>query len=310
MKHPIRSRHVKTIALFLALSALALPAHAAELTGTLKKIKDSNRIVLGVRDGGPPFSYIDNNQAYIGYTIDICGKIVDAIKAEVGAPDLKVEMLPITSSTRIPLMTNGTIDLECGSTTNNPDRQKQVTFTNAHFVTASRFASKKAQKIETIDDLKGKSVVSVAGSVNIVQINRLNAERKLGLTIQTAKDTVEAFLLLETDRAAAFVMDDVQLSILIALSKDPAAYTISHEAFGPPEPYGIMLRRDDAPFKAVVDRTTADLYRSPEIGAIYRKWFESPVPPKGINYRFPMPAELKRAFAHPTDSPDPAAYKG
>lgn len=206
-------------------------------------------------------------------------------------------------------MTNGTIDLGGGSTTNNPDRQRQVTFTSAHFVTASRFASRMAQKIGTIDDLKGRSVVSVAGSATIVQINRLNAERKPGLTIQTGKDTVEAFLLRETDRAAAFVMDDVQLSIRIALSKDPAADTISHEAFGPPEPYGIMLRRDDEPFKAMVDRTTADLYRNPEIGAIYRKWFESPVPPKGINDRFPMPAERKRAFAHPTDGPDPAAYK-
>ncbi|ACL61541.1 amino acid ABC transporter substrate-binding protein [Methylobacterium nodulans] len=297
------------LAMALAMPVAAAPTGAGELTGTLKKIKDSNRIVLGVRDGGPPFSYIDNDQKYVGYTIDICDKIIDAIKKEINAPTLQVEMNPVTSSTRIPLMTNGTIDLECGSTTNNPERQKQVTFTNAHFVTTSRFASKKAQNINKIDDLKGKTVVSVAGSTNLVQINKVNSERKLGLTIQAAKDTVEAFLLLETDRAAAFVMDDVQLSILIALSKDPAAYTISEDAFALPEPYGIMLRRNDEPFKAVVDRATADLYRSPEIAAIYKKWFESPVPPKGINYRFPMPAELRRAFEHPTDSPDPASYK-
>ena len=284
-------------------------ASAGELTGTLQKIKASNTIVLGVRDGGPPFSYIDNDQKYVGYTIDICGKIVDAVRKELDAPNLRVEMLPITSSTRIPLMTNGTIDLECGSTTNNAERLKQVAFTNSHFVTASRFASKKALGIKTIDDLKGKSIVSVAGSVNIVQIAKVNAERKLNLNVQGAKDTVEAFLMLESDRSAAYVMDDVQLSVLIALSKNPAAYTISDEAFGPPEPYGIMLRKNDEPFKALVDRTTADLYRSPEIVAIYRKWFESPVPPKGINYNFPMPAELKHAFAHPTDSPDPAAYK-
>ncbi|MFE1602162.1 amino acid ABC transporter substrate-binding protein [Methylobacterium sp. ID0610] len=301
---------MRLLGIALAMAVAAAPAAAAELTGTLKKIKDGNRIVLGVRDGGPPFSYIENDGRYIGYTIDICGRIVDAIKAEINAPDLRVEMNPITSSTRIPLMTNGTIDLECGSTTNNPERQKQVAFTNAHFVTASRFASKKAHNIKTIDDLKGKTVVSVAGSTNIVQINKVNGERKLGLNIQAAKDTVEAFLLLETDRAAAFVMDDVQLSVLIALSKDPAAYTISEEAFGQPEPYGIMLRRNDEPFKAVVDRATAALYRSPAITAIYDKWFQSPVPPKGINYRFPMPAELKRAFENPTDSPDPAAYKG
>lgn len=300
---------IRLVSLIAALAIAAGPASAADLTGTLKKIKDSNKIVLGVRDGGPPFSYIDNNQKYVGYTIDICSKIVDAVKKEIDAPDLKVEMNPVTSSSRIPLMGNGTIDLECGSTTNNPERQRQVTFTNAHFVTASRFASKKSQNIKSIDDLKGKSVVSVSGSTNIIQLNKINAERKLGLNIQAAKDTVEAFLLLETDRAAAFVMDDVQLSILIALSKDPAAYTISEEAFGPPEPYGIMLRRNDEPFKAVVDRATADLYRSPEMKAIYDKWFLSPVPPRGINYNFPMPVELKRVFENPTDSPDPAKYK-
>jgi glutamate/aspartate transport system substrate-binding protein len=285
------------------------PAAADELTGTLKKVKDANRIVLGVRDGGPPFSYIDNNQKYVGYAIDICSKVVEAVKKEIDAPNLQVDMLPVISSTRIPLMTNGTIDLECGSTTNNAERQKQVSFTNSHFVTASRFASKKSRGLTTIEDLKGLPVVSVAGSVNVIQINKVNAERKLGLTIQPAKDTVEAFLMLESDRAAAFVMDDVQLSVLIALSKDPAAYTISQDAFGPPEPYGIMLRKGDTPFKAVVDRATADLYKSPEIVAIYKKWFESPVPPKGLNYNFPMPAELKHAFAHPTDSPDPAAYQ-
>ncbi|WP_407531135.1 amino acid ABC transporter substrate-binding protein [Methylobacterium oryzisoli] len=301
---------MRLLSTFLAMAVAAAPAGATELIGTLKRLKENNRIVLGVRDGGPPFSYIDNDGRYIGYTIDICSKIVDAIKVEINAPDLRVEMNPVTSSTRIPLMTNGTIDLECGSTTNNPERQKQVAFTNAHFVTTSRFAAKKAKHITKIDDLKGQTVVSVAGSTNIVQINKMNSERKLGLTIQAAKDTVEAFLLLETDRAAAFVMDDVQLSILIALSKDPAAYVISEDAFALPEPYGIMLRKNDGPFKAVVDRATADLYRTPEIGAIYRKWFESPVPPKGINYRFPMPSELKRAFEHPTDSPDPASYKG
>lgn len=299
----------KRLGVTLAVALLAGSASAGELTGTLKKVKDANKIVLGVRDGGPPFSYIDNDQKYVGYAIDICGKIVDAVKKELEAPDLRVEMIPITSSTRIPLMTNGTIDLECGSTTNNADRQKQVAFTNSHFVTASRFASKRSQNVRTIDDLKDKSVVSVAGSVNIVQIAKANSERKLNMNIQGAKDTVEAFLMLESDRSAAYVMDDVQLSVLIALSKDPGAYTISQEAFGPPEPYGIMLRKNDEAFKALVDRTTADLYRGPEITAIYAKWFESPVPPKGINYNFPMPPELKHAFAHPTDSPDPAVYR-
>ena len=301
---------MRPLTMILAAVLLAGPATSAELTGTLKKIKDGNKIVLGVRDSGPPFSYLDNDQKVVGYSIDICNKIVEAVKKELDAPNLQVEMIPVTSSTRIPLMTNGTVDLECGSTTNNAERQKQVAFTNAHFVSASKFVARKAQNLRKIDDLKGKSVVSVSGSVNIAQLQKANAERKLGITVMPAKDTVEAFLLVESGRAAAFVMDDVQLSILIAQSKDPSAYEISDEAFGPPEPYGIMLRKDDPPFKAVVDRATADLYRSPEMAEIYKRWFQSPVPPRGVNYNFPMPESLRRAFEHPIDSPDPAAYKG
>ena len=300
---------MRLLTIILAAVLSAGLASAAELTGTLKKVKDGNKIVLGVRDSGPPFSYLGNDQKVVGYTIDICNKIVEALKKELDAPNLQVEMIPVTSSTRIPLMTNGTVDLECGSTTNNVERQKQVAFTNAHFVSASKFVARKAQNLRKIDDLKGKPVVSVSGSVNIAQLQKTNAERKLGVTVMPAKDTVEAFLLVEAGRAAAFVMDDVQLIVLIAQSKDPSAYEISEEAFGPPEPYGIMLRKDDAPFKAFVDRATADLYRSPEMAEIYRKWFQSPVPPRGVNYNFPMPESLRRAFEHPTDSPDPAAYK-
>ena len=301
---------MRVLTMILVSVLLAGPATAAEPTGTLKKIKDGNKIVLGVRDSGPPFSYLDNDQKVVGYSIDICNKIVEAVKEELDAPNLQVQMIPVTSSTRIPLKTNGTVDLECGSTTNNAERQKQVAFTNAHFVSASKFVARKAEGLRKIDDLKGKPVVSVSGSVNIVQLAKANAERKLGIAVMPAKDTVEAFLLVEAGRAAAFVMDDVQLIVLIAQSKDPSAYEISDEAFGPPEPYGIMLRKDDAPFKAFVDRATADLYRSPEMAEIYRRWFQSPVPPRGVNYNFPMPETLRRAFEHPTDSPDPAAYRG
>ena len=297
-------------ATILALAAVMLcgPASADELTGTLKKVKDGGRIVLGVRDAAPPFSYLDDAGKPIGYSIDICNRIVEAVRDELHAQSLRVETSFVTSSTRIPLMTNGAIDLECGTTTNNVERQKQVVFTNAHFVATSKYVAKKAASLKTIDDLRNKPVVSVSGSVNIVQLNKVNSERKLNIRVLTAKDVVEAFLLVESDRAAAFVMDDVQLSILIAQSKSPASYAISDDAFAQPEPYGIMLRKDDAPFKAVVDRATAALYRSPDMVAIYAKWFQSPVPPRGVDCAFPMPAALKRAFAHPTDSADPAAY--
>lgn len=292
----------------LTLSLLVSPVAAQEVGGTLAKVKGSNRIVLGVRDAATPFSYMDDQQNYVGFTIDICMRIADAVKRDLKLPDLKVEMQPVISATRIPLMTNGTIDLECGTTTDNVDRRKQVEFTNTHFLSAARFASRKAEHIDTIDDLNGKTVSAIAGSTNILMLYKANTERKLGITVIPVKDVAEGFLVLENGRAAAFVLDDVQLSIAIAQSKDPAAYQVSKETFSEPEPYGIMLRKGDVAFKALVDRTTADLYRSREITTLYDKWFMSPTPPRGINYNVPMSPELTHAYAVPTDSPDPASY--
>jgi glutamate/aspartate transport system substrate-binding protein len=214
----------------------------------------------------------------------------------------------VTSANRIPLMANGTIDLECGSTTNNAERQKQVSFTNSHFVTASRYVSKKASKIASIDDLKGKTVVSTSGTTNIKQLNNVNNERKLGINILPANGHAEAFLMVETDRAVAFVMDDILLASLVASSKTPGAYQISSDAFSLPEPYGIMLRRDDPDFKRVVNAATAALYKSPEMAKIYAKWFQSPIPPKGLNLNLKMDPALKKAFQNPTDSGDPTKY--
>jgi glutamate/aspartate transport system substrate-binding protein len=289
-------------------AALAAPSYAQDLTGTLKKVKETGTITLGVRDSSLPFSYLDEKQKVVGYTIDICMKVIDEIKSELKLDKLEIKETFVTSSTRIPLMANGTIDLECASTTNNADRQKQVSFSNSHFLTASRFAAKKSDKMDKIDDLKGKSVVSVSGSVNLVQLNKVNAARSLGANVLTAKDVAEAFLMLETGRAQAFVMDDIQLVTMIAASKDPAGYTVSSDAFSDPEPFGIMLRKDDAPFKAVVDRATAKLYKSPEIEKIYSRWFMEPIPPRGLVINVPMPASMKKSFQNPSDSPDPAAY--
>ena len=192
------------------------PAMAQELTGTLKNIKDTGAITLGFRDSSIPFSYLDDNQKPIGYAMDICYKIVDAVKKELKLDKLEVKLNPVTSSTRIPLLANGTIDLECGSTTNNAERQKQIAYTNTHFLTASRYVTKKAAKINSIDDLKGKSVVSTAGTTNIKQLTEANAARNLNINIIPAKDHAEAFLMVETDRAVAFVMDDILLASLIA----------------------------------------------------------------------------------------------
>ncbi|WP_342109098.1 amino acid ABC transporter substrate-binding protein [Methylobacterium sp. SI9] len=295
-------------ALGLTLALAPMSLRAQELTGTLKKVKDANAIVIGYRDASVPFSYLGGDQKPVGYAMDICYKIADAVKAKLNLPNLEVKLNPVTSATRIPLMANGTIDLECGSTTNNAEREKQVWFTNSHFLTATRYVSKKSANLHTIEDLKGKTVVSTSGTTNIKQINEANTERKLGLTILPAKDHAEAFLMVETGRAAAFVMDDVLLASLAASSKDPSAYEISTEALSKPEPYGIMLRKDDTEFKKVADDATAKLYTSPEGKALYDKWFTQPIPPRNINLNLPMSAEMKKQFTTPIASPDPAAY--
>jgi glutamate/aspartate transport system substrate-binding protein len=297
--------------LILPLAAAAglftAPALAQDLTGTLKKIKDTGTITLGHRESSPPFSYYDDKQQVIGYAMDLCYRIVDAVKRDLKLTKLDVKLNPVTSATRIPLMANGTIDLECGSTTNNLDRQKQVAFTITHFVTANRFVSKVASKFKTVDDLKGKTIVSTSGTTNIKQITEINGQKNLGMNILTAKDHAEAFLMVETDRAAAFVMDDILLYSLVAGSKSPKDYVISANALSV-EPYGIMLRRDDPAFKKVVDAAMVAIYKSGQINAIYDKWFLKPIPPKGINLNLPMSASFKKVVANPTDSGDPSKY--
>jgi glutamate/aspartate transport system substrate-binding protein len=295
----------------LALTAVfcAGQANAEELTGTLKNIKETGAITIGYRDSSIPFSYLDDNQKPIGFAIDICYRIVDAVKKELKLDKLEVKLNPVTSSTRIPLLANGTIDLECGSTTNNPERLKQVAFTNTHFLTATRFVSKKSSKLNSIDDLKGKSVASSSGTTNIKQLTEANAARNLGINIIPAKEHAESFLMVETDRAVATVLDDILLASFVAGSKDPDAYVISTDAFSKPEPYGIMLRKDDPAFKKVVDAATAALYQSAEGQKLYDKWFMQKIPPKGLNLNAPISAELKHEFAKPSDSPDPDSYK-
>jgi glutamate/aspartate transport system substrate-binding protein len=295
------------VSTIIAATLVTVPAFAQELTGTLQKIKDTGAITLGHRESSVPFSYYDDNQRVIGYAMDLCYRIVDAVKSNLKVNGLEVKLNPVTSATRIPLIANGTVDLECGSTTNNLEREKQVSFTITHFVTANRFVSKKSANLKTVDDLKGKTIVSTSGTTNIKQINEIGAERHLDLNIIAAKDHAEAFLMVETDRAAAFVMDDILLSSLVATSKSPADYVISANALSV-EPYGIMLRRDDPAFKKVVDDEMTATYKSGAINAIYEKWFLKPIPPKGVNLNVPMSPAFKKVVANPTDTGDPAWY--
>src|ERR1700731_1698086 len=302
-------KRLHIMGLALAAALCAGQAGAEGLTGTLKKIKETGTITIGYRDSSIPFSYLDDTQKPIGFAIDICYRIVEAVKAELKLDKLEVEFNPVTSSTRIPLLANGTIDLECGSTTNNAERLKQVWFTNTHFLTATRFVSKKSSKLNSIEDLKGKSVVSTSGTTNIKQLTETNAARNLGINIIPAKEHAESFLMVETDRAVAAVLDDILLASFAAGSKAPAAYVISTDAFSKPEPYGVMLRKDDPAFKKVADDATAALYQSAEGQKLYAKWFLQKIPPKGLNLNWPIGAERKKAFAKPSDSPDPDSYK-
>jgi glutamate/aspartate transport system substrate-binding protein len=291
----------------LAVLALALPLGAAA-QDTLKKIRDGGSITIGHRDASVPFSYYDDKQQPVGYAMQLCGRIVDAVKNELKMPKLEVKYQLVTSANRIPLMANGTIDLECGSTTNNLERQKQVWFTITHFVTANRWVARKSAKLNQLADLKGKTIVSTAGTTNIKQITELNGQQNLGMNIISANGHAEAFQMVETGRAVAFVMDDILLYSLVAQSRNPGDYAISAEALSV-EPYGIMLRKDDTAFKKVVDAAMANTYKSGAINAIYERWFLKPVPPKNINLNVPMSDSFKRVIANPTDSGDQAAYK-
>jgi glutamate/aspartate transport system substrate-binding protein len=294
------------IAVTLAAGLVASIASAQQ--GTLDKVKASGTITIGHRDASIPFSYLDDKQQPIGYSLDLCARVVDAVRAELKMPALKSAFQPVTSATRIPLLANGTIDIECGSTTNNAERQKQIGYTMTSFVTANRFISKKADNLKTLADLKGKTVVSTSGTTNIKQITELNAAQNLGINILAAKDHAESFLMVDTGRAVAFVMDDILLAGLAATHANPGQWQISADALSV-EPYGIMVRKDDAAFKKVVDDAMKALMKSGEVEKIYAKWFLNPIPPKGINLNIPMSDALKKVIANPTDSPDPAVYK-
>jgi glutamate/aspartate transport system substrate-binding protein len=286
----------------LALAICTTLAFTPVFADTLQKVKDSGAISLGIRESSLPLSYLDANQQAVGYHIDICNKIVDAVKAELKLPNLKVNHTPVTSQNRIPLVTNGTVDLECGSTTNNEARKKQVDFAPTTFVTNVRMAVKKSSGIKGLAELNGKPVATTTGTTS-VQLMR-GHEKGKGVDFKEVygKDHADAFLMLETDRAVAFVMDDNLLAGLIVTSKSPADYAIVGEVLNI-EPIAIMLRKDDPKFKALVDSAVNALMKSGEIDKLYKKWFESPIPPKNANLNFAMSDKLKELIKVPSDAP-------
>lgn len=287
------------------LTAIALAACglvAAQVPPTLDKVKASGSITVAYREASIPFSYLGGDGQPTGFGWEICGRIVEEVKKATGRPDLKVQTQAVTSQNRIPLTVNGTIDIECGSTTNNSERAKQVAFATNYFYTGTRLLVKADSPIRSVDDLKGRKVVSTTGTTNYQVLRKLNADRNLNFELIGAKDHAESALLVQNARADAFGMDDILLYGLRASSPNPAELKVVGEALQV-EPYAIMLRRDDPAFKKLVDDTLARLMKNGEFEALYRKWFESPIPPRGINLNAPMSAELKENLKALSDKP-------
>ena len=274
---------------------------AQDLTGTLKKAKDTGAFTIGYRESSIPFSYLDDKQQPIGYAMDLCMKVFDAVKADLKMPNLKLNLQPVTSSNRIPLLQNGTIDLECGSTTNSVDRQKQVAFGPTYFVINVTAAVKKKSGIKSLADLNGKTISTTAGTTSVTLLRQYDRTKNADIKSIDAKDHAESFLLLTQDRTSAFIMDDILLAGLIANASNPGDYMILSNESLRTEPYSMMLRKDDPQFKALVDKTVGGVMKSGEINKLYAKWFMSPIPPKNVNMNFAETPAIKAAFANPND---------
>ena len=297
--HPLTLKKLFVAAFLLAV--FIVPAGAqTQLTGTLKKVKDTGAVTLGFRESAIPFAYYDSQQRVVGYAQDFADKVVAALKQELKIPNLKVNYIPVTPQNRISLVQNGTVDLECGSTTNNLERQKQVAFSTTYFIIGTRLLTKKTSGIKDFPDLKGKTVVTNAGSTSEVLLRKMNVDKNMGMNIVSAKDHAESFLILETVRAVAFMIDDVLLYGDRMIAKHPQDWVVvgTPQSF---EAYGCMLRKDDAQFKQFVDKVFTQLMKSGEAAKIYKKWMQSPIPPKGLNMEFPMTPEVAEAFKHPND---------
>ena len=293
-------RSINKAGLAFAAAAVAFSVQAQDLTGTLKKIKDTGAITLGYRESSIPFSYLDDKQQPIGYAMDLCGKVIEAVKADLKMPNLKVNLQPVTSGNRIPQLQAGNIDMECGSTTNSVERQKQVAFGPTYFVINVTAAVKKNSGIKSLADLNGKTIAATSGTTAVPLLKKYEKTKSADIKEIYGKDHAESFLLLSQDRVSAFVIDDILLAGLIANSPNPGDFMIIPESLRQ-EPYSMMIRRDDPQFKALVDKTIGGVMKSGEINKIYAKWFTSPIPPKSVSMNFPETPAIKDAFKNPND---------
>jgi glutamate/aspartate transport system substrate-binding protein len=298
MKHAIGL--IVTVCLLVSASA---PAKTQSLEGTLKKVKENATITIGHRDSSIPLSYLDDKLQPIGFSIELCKHVVEAVRAKLGMPNLNVKYNPVTSATRLPLVANGTVDIECGSTANMTSRQSQVGFSYTFFVPQFKWITRTNNDIKSADDLRGKTVAVTAGTNTALFVNKMNNEGKLGMTIMQGKDHAESFLLVDTGRASAWMEDDILIAGFRANAKNPGDFKLLDKSY-PSDPYALMIRKDDQQFKALVDETLAKLMRSGEFEKLYTQWFESPIPPRAINIQLPMSDALKRTIKEPNDKPN------
>lgn len=289
------------------LSAALLAAGLAAITSganaqTLKKIADSNKITVSYRDAAVPFSYALSPNKAVGFSVDLTDAIVDDVRKKLNKPNLEVAYMRVTPQTRIPMLVNGTYDLECGSTTNTAARGKEVSFSTSFFYAGTRLLVKKASGIRSYADLAGKTVASTAGSTNEKVLQKYGAEHNLNLQFIPGKDYADAMSLLESDRAAALALDDVLLFGLRSNAADPAAFEVVGDALQV-EPYGCMVRKDDPEFKKLVDGAIGRMMKSGQFGRLYARWFESPIPPKGVVLNMPMSGQLRANLKALSDRP-------
>jgi glutamate/aspartate transport system substrate-binding protein len=294
----------------IALAAMAClligasaPARTQDLEGTLRKVKETGTFTIGYRESSLPLSYLGEGLQPVGFSVELCKHVVDAVKAKLNVPGLSIKYNPVTSANRIPLVANGTVDIECGSTANMSARQKQVGFSYTVFVPQFKWIARTKGDINTADDLRGKTVVVTAGTNTALFVNKMNNDDKLGMTVVQGKDHAESFLLVETGRASAWMEDDVLIAGFRANAKVPADFKLLDKSY-PSDPYALMIPKDDPQFKALVDDTLAKLMRSGEFEKLYAQWFENPIPPKGINIQLPMSDALQRAIKEPNDRPN------
>src|ERR1700761_4728239 len=291
------------ICLVFACPVLAFGPSAASAQGlgpTLQKIKDSGTITIGNRDSSVPFSYLDDTQKPIGFSLELCNLVVAKVKAKLDLPSLKVVYQAVNSSNRIPLVKNGTVDIECGSTANTVPRQQEVSYSVIFYAPQFKWIALKSSGLKTTGDLKGKTVAVTQGTNTSQFVARLNAEKGLGMKVLQGKDHAESFLLVETGRASAFMEDDILLAGLKATAASPDNFVFLTDAF-PSDPYGVMMSKGDPEFKKLVDDALIEAMKSGQYDKLYTKWFESPIPPKNINLKFPQSDKLKELVKTPSD---------